>query len=314
MFLLLVSTLLAAPIRVGVEESPPFAYKVNDKWMGLSVEAFEESIADTDMSAEYVEVPFIEFADAFYSEKIDVYIPAVTITNKREQEFDFSFAYYHDELAVSGLEQNSFNTYVWNFITTALPAISWMSIALCIIGGLYWFAEKAQDDGRRTFREFFDSFYWAMTTAATVGYGDEAPKTVLGRSVAMIWMLLGIIFFTYTVTNVSNIKEHTLNVSDLKSISVVRGTTSEAFAETNKISHIVLYNEDEITDKMVVLHDKTILESKGLDPVVLDNTDQYYGFVFPQGSILREPINQGLLKLLESPRWPLVKSFYLEDK
>jgi ABC-type amino acid transport substrate-binding protein len=113
---------------------------------------------------------------------------------------------------------------------------------------------------------------------------------------------------------VSNIKEHTLNVSDLKSISVVRGTTSEAFAETNKISHIVLYNEDEITDKMVVLHDKTILESKGLDPVVLDNTDQYYGFVFPQGSILREPINQGLLKLLESPRWPLVKSFYLEDK
>ena len=35
------------------------------------------------------------------------------------------------------------------------------------------------------------SIYWAITTMTTVGFGDIAPKTNLGRAVSSIVMLLG---------------------------------------------------------------------------------------------------------------------------
>ena len=35
------------------------------------------------------------------------------------------------------------------------------------------------------------SVYWAITTMTTVGFGDIAPKTELGRFIASLMMLLG---------------------------------------------------------------------------------------------------------------------------
>jgi voltage-gated potassium channel len=39
---------------------------------------------------------------------------------------------------------------------------------------------------------FWDSFWWAMTTVTTVGYGDIYPVTTGGRIVAIVLMLTGI--------------------------------------------------------------------------------------------------------------------------
>jgi voltage-gated potassium channel len=39
------------------------------------------------------------------------------------------------------------------------------------------------------------SFWWAIVTSSTVGYGDYYPQTAAGRTVAVIVMVLGITFF-----------------------------------------------------------------------------------------------------------------------
>ena len=53
------------------------------------------------------------------------------------------------------------------------------------------------------------SIYWAIVTMTTVGYGDLAPQTILGQSLASIVMLLGytIIAIPTGIVSVSLFKE-----------------------------------------------------------------------------------------------------------
>jgi len=39
---------------------------------------------------------------------------------------------------------------------------------------------------------FWDGVWWAIVTATTVGYGDIAPTTLLGRTIAVVLMLTGV--------------------------------------------------------------------------------------------------------------------------
>lgn len=52
-----------------------------------------------------------------------------------------------------------------------------------------------RDDPSATIRSYGDGIWWAMTTFATVGYGDKYPVTSAGRGIAVALMLLGIAAF-----------------------------------------------------------------------------------------------------------------------
>ncbi|WP_125566962.1 ion transporter [Companilactobacillus insicii] len=64
-----------------------------------------------------------------------------------------------------------------------------------------------------------ESFWWALVTASTVGYGDVAPKTIVGRIAAASLMIVGIGFIgtlTSTITNyfTQNSKQRDTNKLD----------------------------------------------------------------------------------------------------
>jgi voltage-gated potassium channel len=61
-------------------------------------------------------------------------------------------------------------------------------ITIVIIFGSVMYIVETPDNG---FTNIPQSIYWAVVTLTTVGYGDMAPQTNLGKAIAMVIMVMG---------------------------------------------------------------------------------------------------------------------------
>ena len=71
-----------------------------------------------------------------------------------------------------------------------------VSICMCIFGSLAYLAENKEN---HAFQTIPMSWYWAIITMTTVGYGDIYPVTHLGKMVACACALSGVVLFAVTV-------------------------------------------------------------------------------------------------------------------
>ena len=55
--------------------------------------------------------------------------------------------------------------------------------------GIYFFENEAQPE---LFSSIFDSFWWAVVTLTTVGYGDVYPITLGGRVFTVLVLIIGV--------------------------------------------------------------------------------------------------------------------------
>jgi voltage-gated potassium channel len=67
----------------------------------------------------------------------------------------------------------------------------------CISGELIHLTEGAAQPN--VFGTLPDGMYWAVTTLSTVGYGDKTPITMLGRLVAGLTMVTGLVLFAMPI-------------------------------------------------------------------------------------------------------------------
>ena len=56
---------------------------------------------------------------------------------------------------------------------------------------------NAIDDGYD--RKYLLSIYWSISTVLTVGYGDLHAETNSERLISVIWMMIGVIFYSFTI-------------------------------------------------------------------------------------------------------------------
>lgn len=86
---------------------------------------------------------------------------------------------------------------------TSRSAFRFVSIATIFLVFIAGAVEATVDQG--DFTSFWNGVWWAVVTVTTVGYGDVYPRSVAGRLVAMLLMLVGIGFISVLTATVASL-------------------------------------------------------------------------------------------------------------
>ena len=327
-------------LLVGLTSAPPAYMKSADnQWKGFSVEIWQAVAQDMGLAFEYREFDNLEsLLSALEQKQIDV-IPAIAVSDRFESAMDFSQSYLKSGLSIAvpeeGVEYRWINVVKSIFSPHILKAIASLFLMALMVGIIVWLFEKRRNSemfGEGNVEGVGHGIWWAMVTMTTVGYGDKAPKTMGGRIAAIIWMIFSIVFiaaFTATITTqltLTELKGKVHGFNDLYHARVGCIGSSEGFAFLAKKGIAVIPYESLKEGLAAVgsrkidafVQDEKILqylikkEFPGRMQVVGGTFDEYFvSMALQQNSPLRKPINQALLKFMNTEAWTELLNRYI---
>jgi ABC-type amino acid transport substrate-binding protein len=310
------------PLPVAIEVLAPCVMKTDNSYSGFEIELWEAISEELELEFTYYETNMNGIFKDLIDGRAQVGFSCMTITHEREELVDFS----HHTLD-SGLRILVSNTKEFSLIKPVkslfspivLKALAYLILFIIVCGHVFWWLEKGKHlISVNYFPGIFQAFWYVMVTMTTVGYGDIVPRKWLGRVMAFLVMLIGIGFFGWAIAQLSSaitlqkLRSDITDHRDLrkKIVATVKGTTSIDTLDDLGAIVVPVKEIDEAIEKLlehqvdaVVFDSPTILyyarnEAAGKVAVVGNLFDiQYYGFLFPQGSELREAVNRALLKL-----------------
>jgi len=310
------------PLRVAIEVMAPCVMKSDEAYTGFEIELWEEISKDLGQEFTYYETNMDGIFRDLIKGNAQVGFSCITITHEREELVDFSHHTLDSGLRIMVLNKKEFSVIgpvKSLFSPLVMKALAYLGLFLIVCGHVFWWVEKGKHTiSAKYFPGIFQAFWYVMVTMTTVGYGDIVPRKWIGRVMAFLVMLIGIGFFGWAIAQLSSAitvqKLHSdiTDHRDLRNrlVATVAGTTSVDALDDLGAIVVPVKVIDEAIEKLlkqkvdaVVFDSPTILyyahyEQAGKVAVVGNLFDlQYYGFLFPQGSELREPVNRALLKM-----------------
>ena len=316
-------------VRVGTKLIPPFVFEQNGKYVGFSMDLWQEIADELNWKSElYGEETLELLLDSVSQGRTDIAIAGITINSERETKLDFSHSFFESGLQILVSSQN---IYPWEaFFAFIFSPILWSTVLFLVIvtaiaAHIVWFFERKNNPAmfpEKYVKGIGEAFWWAVVTVVTVGYGDKTPVSVAGRILATIWMFTGVLLISYFTASVSSaltvqrLGTNITNVQDLQNqtIGTVTGSTANKFLDENTVSYLTLYDNINEAYKALeqgkikaIVYDAPVLqyysrvEGKGKVKVVGSVfAHQSYGIAVKINSPYREQINQALLKLKEN--------------
>ena len=53
------------------------------------------------------------------------------------------------------------------------------------------------------YRVYLSAFYWSFETVTVIGYGELKPNCWLEYIISIVWLLLGVGFYSFTIGNIT---------------------------------------------------------------------------------------------------------------
>ena len=315
---------------VATHEAPPFAMKRPDgQWQGLAIDLWRGVAHDLNLNFRLQETSLPDMVDGVAQGRYAASVGALTVTPGRELKIDFTHPYYTTGFGIAvGQSPPAWlvllrNFFTWGFLQAVLALVA----VLLVIGVLFWWAERRANDeqfGGSASRGIGAGFWFSAVTMTTVGYGDKAPRTLAGRVIATIWMFAAIIIIsTFTGMIASSLTESRLsgqikNADDLASANVgsIEGSAAEDWLNRTNVGFrrfpSIKAGLDAVASGQIdaFVYDRPLLRyvikqgySGKLKLIPGDFGRQDYAFGLPQGSKLREGINESLLRRIDSQPW-----------
>jgi polar amino acid transport system substrate-binding protein len=256
-------------------------------------------------------------------------IGPVSITADRARHARFSQPYFQSSLSIlSRTESPSLWGRVAPFFNAAFYyAVGVLLFVLALVGTMVWLAERGAADTqfpREPRRGIANGIWFAIVTMSTVGYGDLAPKTRLGRTVTGLWIVISVITASSLVAGIAS----TLTLTGLRNSSIataeqLSGRTVAVLANSPGEDFARRYGA-QLREVETLREAYELLSRRAVDAVVFDRPQllyflqqqrgaalavssaeyvrQNYGFALPLSSELVHPMNVNLLQLSESGR------------
>ncbi len=321
------------PLVVLTKPIAPFVMRDPDgRISGFSMELWQALAKRLGAKSEIVMLPSLKaLLDNIHQGAGDAGIAAVTITAEREKALDFSHPYFRSGLQIMvraqpggvlsralAVMRGILNSPSFRFAMMAL------GLFVLVVAHVIWLAERRRNPQfcRHYPAGLWDAVYWTLVTISTVGYGDKTPKTNAGRAIALALIIFGYVafaWFTATITSALTVTELAGAIrgpDDLagKQVATVRHSTSEKWLRQRPGVHVrafgnILdaYAQLEAGKVDAIVYDYPVLShyarTKGRGKVRMTGpvfNHEPYGVIFPEGSPLREKVNQALLELMES--------------
>ncbi len=321
-------------LTVGIYHNPPFVIKTEDGgFEGLSIELWENIAQSADLTFRYeLYSDFIGILKRLEYQEIDLTINPMDVNDSRVNKFDMTQPYFISSIgvAIPYLNRSPLAVFVSNIFSLAfLEIIVLLILVIFIFGFFLWLVERRHNkfQFRPGLLGLFDGLWWSAVTMTTVGYGDKAPKSNIGKAIAIIWMFTAVIIissFTAGIAStltISGLQTDIKNAEDIrlvKNISVVGATTGESYLVQENIPVHKTYSSPILAlralakkENDVLLYNRTILqyyinrlsldEKVKLLPFTLK--ENYQSFMLPKNHPDFDLINVGLMKEIQKERW-----------
>lgn len=316
---------------------PDIFYSKDSKLTGFGYDLWDAICKELGYKCLYKDIgEFKNTFEAIENGSADFGIASITKTEDREKIYDFSDTYLESDLAIALVGDSSIygiaKSYVSALFSFKVLLLFFVPLIFSrVMGVAIYFIEKQYPDIPNTFvskdpqNSGWDvatrSFWESMTTQGT---GVAVPRTrtgyflcyVVGYYAGIIINALFISAFVGIVISVAwtahSSKINSINDLTDRKVATARNTTSEEALIANGAKLVLKDSIEEayqdlldgkveavVFDKISVLY---FAQNEGKDKVVVVDGGGYkerYGFIFPQGSPLRDKANQILLRFIK---------------
>ena len=324
-------------LTVATKEAPPFAIKGPDgSWQGISIDLWRHAAGQLHLRYRFAEVRTVpDLLKTTASGSADAAVAAITVTAPRAQTVDFTQPFYETGLGVAARGDLS----NWVPVARALLSLSFLRAMLVLIGIalfvgiLVWLFERRANEhfAGHPIRGVTSGIWWSAIAMTQAGAAQNAPASLPGRLLAVVWMIASIVVIAvFTASVTSAITTHQLqgvvqDVDDLRSlrVGVVEGSSSVDFLDNHRVAHKVFRDPEsglravEAGTLDVFVYDRPLLtwivqrKFSRLQVLRVTLDQQNYAIALPHNSMLRVPLDIALLEDVNSEWWDQVLYRYL---